>query len=506
MIGSCIVKERKDLSMVSLIRLLVILSLLVSPTLAMAQQLINGSRVITGTLNAATTTGTSVAYVLPLNPAISAYVDKQCFTFKAHLTNTGPATLNVNTVGAVPLKRYVGGTAVELEAGAITSGQVVLACWDGAAMQLVGAGGSGGAGGGSGAVDTVFGRSGAVVAQTGDYNATQVTNAANTTTANVFTHANGQSMRKLVLPGSTSGSLTMQAPATAGTGVITWPAGSLDFTGTGGPGQVIKQVTSGAGLTVGSLTSSDVGLGNVDNTSDATKNSAPGALTGKHVVPRTPLCTLTGTGPFTLTPSADVMDVCILNALTAALTVNGPTFNAPNPRQSQYLEFRFTTTTPQALTWNAVYSASAGFPLPTLTTGNGVEDYLGYKYNFDTAKWVLVASTQAPVVGVTTLTSSTTYTCPATSNQCEMRMTSATPTTITIAPPSGTAGNGKMLMLRIMCTVSSQTIAMTTGAGGFVASPNVPLVTACPLGSSAWIAVGVIYSDFLGKWQVYATN
>jgi len=49
----------------SLVRLLLLLSLLVSPTLVWAQQLINGSRVITGTLNAATTTGTSVAYVLP---------------------------------------------------------------------------------------------------------------------------------------------------------------------------------------------------------------------------------------------------------------------------------------------------------------------------------------------------------------------------------------------------------------------------------------------------------
>src|SRR5580765_6313056 len=106
MIGWCIVKDGKVLSMGSPVRLLLLLSLLVSPTLVWAQQLINGSRVITGTLNAATTTGTSVAYVLPLQPAISAYVDKQCFTFKAHLTNTGPATLNVNTVGAVPLKRY----------------------------------------------------------------------------------------------------------------------------------------------------------------------------------------------------------------------------------------------------------------------------------------------------------------------------------------------------------------------------------------------------------------
>ncbi len=489
----------------SLVRLLLLLSLLVSPTLVWAQQLINGSRVITGTLNAATTTGTSVAYVLPLQPAISAYVDKQCFTFKAHLTNTGPATLNVNTVGAVPLKRYVGGTATELEAGAITSGQVVLTCWDGAAMQLVGAGGSGSGGGGSGAVDTVFGRSGAVVAQTGDYNATQVTNAASTTAANVFTHANGQSMRKLVLPGSTSGNLTMQAPATAGTSVITWPAGSVDFTGTGGPGQVLKQVTSGGPVTVGALTSSDVGLGQVDNSSDVQKNSAPVALTNKLIVPRVPTCSVVTGTPNTVTPNADVMDMCILNALTVPLTINTPTATSPNPRQGQYLEFRITSATPLALAWNATgYDALAGSPLPTLTTGGGAEDHFGYKYNMDTTKWVLVASTQAPVLGMTTLASSTTYTCPATSNQCEMQMTGAAGT-VTIAPPSGTAGNGKMLMLRLMCT-NTQTIAMTTGAGAYVASPNVPLVTTCPAGTAAWTAMGVIYSSVTNRWQLYATN
>ena len=432
-------------------------------------------------------------------------MDKQCFTFKAHLTNTGAATLNVNTVGAVPLKRYVGGTAVELEAGVITSGQVILVCWDGAAMQLVGTGAGASSGSGSGAVDTVFGRSGAVVAQTGDYTATQVTNAANTTTANVFTHVNGQSMRKLVLPGSATGSLTMQAAANAGSSVITWPAGSMDFTGTGGAGQVVKQPTSGGPLTTGVMTSSDVGLGNVDNTSDATKNSTPKTLTATHVAPRVPTCTVVTGTPNTITPNADAMDMCILNALTVPLTINVPTATSGNPRQGQYLEFRITTATPQALTWNATgYDALAGSPLPTLTTGGGAEDHFGFKYNADTTKWVLVASTQAPVLGMTTLTSSTTYTCPATSNQCEMQMTGAAGT-VTIAPPSGTPGNGKMLMLRLMCT-NVQTVAMTTGAGGYVASPNVALVTSCGADTTKWTAMGVIYSSVLNQWQLYATN
>ena len=111
--------------------------------------LINGSRTIAGTINAATTTGTGSAYLLALNPPITAYIDKQCFTFKAHVTNTGAATLNVNGVAIRPLKKYVGTAVSDLVAGDITSGQIVFVCYDGTAMQLVGTGASGGGGGGS---------------------------------------------------------------------------------------------------------------------------------------------------------------------------------------------------------------------------------------------------------------------------------------------------------------------------------------------------------------------
>lgn len=321
-------------------------------------------------------------------------------------------------------------------------------------------------------------------------------------TANVFSAAAGQSMKKLLLPGSTSGILTMQAPPVAGTSTITWPAGTIDFSTSGGASQVVKQLSTGGPFTVGALSSADVGLGNVDNINETTRNSSPAILEAKQIVPRTPACTVSAN---TVTPNADVMDVCIINALTAGLTINTPTVTGSNPRQSQYLEFRITTAAAQPVAFNATsYSASAGYPLPTLTTGGGAEDYFGFRRNNDTSKWVLVASTQAAVLGVTSLTSSTTYTCPATSNQCEMQMTGAAGT-VTIAPPSGTAGNGKMLMLRIMCT-NTQTVAMTTGAGGFVASPNVPLTTQCPAGTSAWIAMGVIYSSVTNRWQLYATN
>ncbi len=55
----------------------------------------------------------------------------------------------------------------------------------------------------------------------------------------------------LTLFGSTSGSLTIQPPAVAGTAsTITLPSGTTDFSGTVG---VLKQATTGAAITVGTV-------------------------------------------------------------------------------------------------------------------------------------------------------------------------------------------------------------------------------------------------------------
>lgn len=116
-------------------------------------------------------------------------------------------------------------------------------------------------GSGSGSVSTVFGRTGVVVAQAGDYSAGQVSNAADLTVANVFTHSAGQSMRQLVLTGSISGSVTLKAPAVASSTTVILPAGTTDFSLTGGANQVVQQSTSGGAFTVGTLSASNLSNG-----------------------------------------------------------------------------------------------------------------------------------------------------------------------------------------------------------------------------------------------------
>jgi hypothetical protein len=103
---------------------------------------------------------------------------------------------------------------------------------------------------------------------------------------------------------------------------------------------------------------------------------------------------------------------------------------------------------------------------------------------------------------VTTLSSSTTYTCPGdSSDACRMSMT-GTAGTLTIAQPTGTPNDGDMLLLRMKCT-NAQTLSFDAI---FVASPNVPIPTSCPANVTQETVIGVMYSSDITKWQILASN
>jgi len=105
---------------------------------------------------------------------------------------------------------------------------------------------------------------------------------------------------------------------------------------------------------------------------------------------------------------------------------------------------------------------------------------------------------------ITTLATSTTYTCPGpvgSSAACEMQMTGVAGT-VTIAAPTGTPKNGDMLLFGLLCT-NAQTLSWDTV---FVASVNVAIPTSCPANVTQWLQVGARYSTVLSKWQVLASN
>lgn len=75
--------------------------------------------------------------------------------------------------------------------------------------------------------------------------------------------------------GKTSGTLTLTGPDAAGSNTIKLPAGTTDFTGTGGSSQVVKQTSSGGALTVARLACADL-------------SDAAAGCSGAGVIPGTP--------------------------------------------------------------------------------------------------------------------------------------------------------------------------------------------------------------------------
>lgn len=77
--------------------------------------------------------GTATAYTLTLTPAPSAYAAGQRFVFKAGNTNTGNATLNVNSLGAKNIFKNL----AALRPGDIQANQIIEVVYDGTQFQIM---------------------------------------------------------------------------------------------------------------------------------------------------------------------------------------------------------------------------------------------------------------------------------------------------------------------------------------------------------------------------------
>ena len=126
-------------------------------------------------------TGAGNAYLCNLTPPVASYNAGTTYWFRANVANTGPATINFNSLGP---KSIVKQADQSLASGDIKAGQWVMATYDGANMQMQSQTGNALLGG----VSTVFGRAGAVGALAGDYTTAQVTESGNL----YFTNARGR--------------------------------------------------------------------------------------------------------------------------------------------------------------------------------------------------------------------------------------------------------------------------------------------------------------------------
>ena len=266
-------------------------------------------------------------------------------------------------------------------------------------------------------------------------------------------------------------------------------------------GQFLAAIDDDGGGVLVAPTKADVGLDQVDNTSDATKNAAPAVLENKQIVDRVGTCTPVAN---VITPNADSMDVCEYYALTATTMIATPTASGSNPRNHQRLTISLASAAAQTLTWDTGYAADCGQPLPTSTVPSATLPFIHLllEYQSTSAHWCLLASNMAPGRRVTTLTSSATFTCPqALADQCEMAMTGAAGS-LTMAAPTGSPNNGDLVLFILLCT-NAQTFSWNAV---FIASPSIALPSTCPASTTVPNAYGFRFSALVSKWQLLSVN
>lgn len=199
-----------------------------------------------------TSTGAADAQVLTYDVAPAAYVSGDCYSFKAGYTNAGVPTMNVNALGAKTIK--AGTTA--LVGGEIVAGRMTIVCYDGTDFQLLtGWGGLLGTitlNSGTNFGITAPGAMGSGSAYTIGSTSDQL-RFAGLALGGAATGAN-----RVTFYGATSGYLELKPPAIAGTNTLTLPAGTTDFSATGGTSQVVKQTAAGGAFTVARLACSDL--------------------------------------------------------------------------------------------------------------------------------------------------------------------------------------------------------------------------------------------------------
>lgn len=93
----------------------------------------NSTHIVPGPIAYALTTGSANAYVAAPSPALAALTAGSWLELKLNFTNTAAATLNVNSLGAVAIKK---GADQDVEAGDLRSGGVYRFAYDGTYWQV----------------------------------------------------------------------------------------------------------------------------------------------------------------------------------------------------------------------------------------------------------------------------------------------------------------------------------------------------------------------------------
>lgn len=131
------------------------------------------------------------------------------------------------------------------------------------------------------------------------------------------------------------------------------------------------------------LVKGDVGLGNVDNTSNSTERAATRTLTNARITKRS----LQSSNDTTFDIDTDLYDYAEDTGLTGGVTVTW----SGTPTLGQTLWVALTGTASRAITWDTDFEASAAVALPTTTSGTARLD-IGFIWNSASSKFRCVAA------------------------------------------------------------------------------------------------------------------
>jgi hypothetical protein len=196
-------------------------------------------------------------------------------------------------------------------------------------------------------------------------------------------------------------------PVIPGTGGVVVPAGTTGQRGTAVDGNFRYNSTTASfeGYANGIWGSIPTGIG-VNSISFGTTGLTPAtATTGSVTVAGVLAIANGGTGNTSGTATTRVVVIADATSITVnsdttdiatqantqavgTLTVNSPTGTLTN---GQKFILRLTSTNVQTFSWNAVFAGSTDITLPTVSSGGGKTDYLGFIYNSTAAKWQMIA-------------------------------------------------------------------------------------------------------------------
>jgi len=133
------------------------------------------------------------------------------------------------------------------------------------------------------------------------------------------------------------------------------------------------------------VTKTDVGLSNVDNTSNTTERAATRTLTNARVTKRVSALSANSATPSINTDNFDVVNITAQTLAITSFTTN----LTGSPVDGNELRISVTGTTAVALTFGASFEAGAA-TLPTTTVSTTRLDMLFY-WNTATSKWRIMA-------------------------------------------------------------------------------------------------------------------